>query len=101
MRARNCALPARRVRDRRGALPFCPAQGAALALVPVSAASQSVRRSSLFPGWLKAQSSQFSCFNPGTWAKSAVLRVSNVALCAITMHAIFKSIVPQRTRSLW
>ena len=44
------------------------------------------------------QSSQFSNFKPGTRAKSAVLRVSSVALCARTMLAIFRSIVPMRIR---
>ena len=42
------------------------------------------------------QSSQFSIRTPGTWAKSALLRVRSKASWARAMQAIFKSIEPMR-----
>ena len=46
-----------------------------------------------------AQSSQFSTHRPGTFSKSTRLRVSSKASCAMQMAAIFRSIVPTRTRA--
>jgi hypothetical protein len=44
------------------------------------------------------QSSQFSNRKPGTWAKSTVLRVRSVASWVMAMQAIFRSMVPMRSR---
>ena len=45
-------------------------------------------------------SSQFSNFNPGTFSKSRRLAVSNRALFAMAMHAVFKSMVAILTPAL-